>query len=214
MGHEPLLLPLSNPVHLADAAFAGLARTDSAIAVTSAEAIRAIATRREALVPHLERPLFAVGAATAEEAKAAGFQSVVSSSGSGIDLAETMAGRCGDPILYLAGSPRAGSFEARGRELGLNIIVAECYRMERLPTDAARLQTALAQQAPDAILFYSRQTAEAFFDAIGTGTPVDKIRGMRLLCLSVAVAAAIPASLQRNIAIAEIPEERSLLSLL
>jgi uroporphyrinogen-III synthase len=214
MGHEPLLLPLLHPVHDVSAALVGLARTAGVIAVTSGEAIRAIAARKDALASHFQRPLFAVGEATAKEAKAAGFRSVVASSGSGADLADTIASLARDPVLYLAGFPRAETFEARGREIGLTIVVAECYRMERRPIDAAWLQTILAEQRPASILFYSRQTAESFFDLAGMRTHPDKIAGIRLLCLSAAVAAAVPAPLRENIAIAEMPEERSLLSLL
>jgi uroporphyrinogen-III synthase len=214
MGHEPLLLPLSHPVHDVGAALDGLARTDGAIAVTSAEAIRAITERKDAIAFHVQRPLYAVGEATADEAKTAGFRSVVASSGSGADLADTIASLGRDRVLYLAGFPRAETFEARAREIGLNITVAECYRMEPFPIDAAWFQTILAEQRPDSILFYSRQTAESFFGLPGMRTRQDVIAGIRLLCLSAAVAAAIPAPLRENIAIAEMPEERSLLSLL
>ncbi|KQV20488.1 uroporphyrinogen III synthase [Rhizobium sp. Root1203] len=214
MGHEPLLLPLSQAVHDADTALLGLARTDGAIAVTSAEAIRAIAPFKDELARHLQRPLFAVGEATAEEAKSAGFRSVVASSGSGTDLADAIAHLGHDPVLYLAGFPRAETFEARGGELSLNIMIAECYRMVQLPVDPARLKTILAEQRPASILFYSQRTAESFFDLAGMQAHPEKIAGIRLLCLSAAVAAVIPASLRENIAIAEMPEERSLLSLL
>jgi uroporphyrinogen-III synthase len=206
MGHEPLLLPLSHPVHDVGAALDGLARTD--------EAIRAITERKDAIAFHVQRPLYAVGEATADEAKTAGFRSVVASSGSGADLADTIASLGRDRVLYLAGFPRAETFEARAREIGLNITVAECYRMEPFPIDAAWFQTILAEQRPDSILFYSRQTAESFFGLPGMRTRQDVIAGIRLLCLSAAVAAAIPAPLRENIAIAEMPEERSLLSLL
>ena len=44
MGHEPVLLPLSRPVHDRKAAIEGLARSNGPIAITSAEAVRALSS--------------------------------------------------------------------------------------------------------------------------------------------------------------------------
>ena len=76
MGHEPLLLPLREPLHDSNAAADALAITGGAIAVTSAEAIRVLSALGEKLHPHLARSLFAVGETTAEEARSLGFRSV------------------------------------------------------------------------------------------------------------------------------------------
>jgi hypothetical protein len=51
MGHEPLMLPLFEPLHDCEKAFAALADTDGSVAVTSAEAIRAITGRAGDLAP-------------------------------------------------------------------------------------------------------------------------------------------------------------------
>jgi uroporphyrinogen-III synthase len=76
------------------------------------------------------------------------------------------------------------------------------------------LETIFAHQRPDAILFYSRQTAEDFFRTIKAHMSPDGLAGMRFLCLSKSVAEAVPAPLQSATSIARMPEERSLLSLL
>ncbi len=78
LGHVPILLPLSRARHDPQAALRALEGTSarraagqadalppSIIAVTSAEALRALESLGEALSPHLSRPLFAVGQATA-----------------------------------------------------------------------------------------------------------------------------------------------------
>ncbi|EJL53837.1 uroporphyrinogen-III synthase [Rhizobium sp. CF122] len=214
LGHEPISLPLSQPVHYVDAAVRGLETTEGSIAITSAEAIRALAWRSAEFAVHLARPVFAVGKATAEEARAFGFVSVTASSGNGHELAQTIAERAGGPVLYLTGLPRAETFEKRAREIGLEITVAECYRMEPTRIAPQTLETIFAHQRPDAILFYSRQTAENFFGMVEAHMSPDALDGTRLLCLSKSVAEAVPMPLQGAVSIATMPEERSLLSLL
>jgi uroporphyrinogen-III synthase len=188
--------------------------TTGSIAITSAEAIRALAPHTLGLAIHLERPVFAVGDATAEEARAIGFTSVTASSGSGIELAETIAKHAGGAVVYLAGSPRAATFERRAQETGLQIVVVECYRMEPIEPSPETLETILTDQRPDAVLLYSRQTAENFFHAAAAQMQDGSTEGMRFLCLSKSVGEVIPASMQSAVSIAEMPEERSLLSLL
>ncbi len=213
LGHEPILLPLSHPVHDANAALRGLSTTKGSIAITSAETIRALTAHDAELAVHLARPVFAVGDATAEEARAIGFSSVTASGGSGAELAETIAKKAGGSVLYLAGSPRAETFEKRASEIGLRITVAECYRMEPTPIAPQVLDT-IFEQRPDAILFFSRQTAEDFFRVAEPQMRPDRVDGIRLLCLSKSVAEMVPASLRGAVSIAAMPEERSLLSLL
>lgn len=214
MGHEPLLLPLRRPLHDNAAAADALAATSGAIAVTSAEAIRVISTLAEALRPHLARPLFAVGEATAKKAESLGFRSVASSSGNGRDLADLVAARGADGLLYLAGLPRAETFEGRLRELGMRFSIAECYRMQPVAPDPAEIEAIFSGHGPDTILFYSRQTADDFFHVAELRAALPEGSGIRLLCLSETVAEAIPAALKKNVAIAPMPDEGSLLSLL
>ncbi|MCW0019852.1 uroporphyrinogen-III synthase [Rhizobium sp. BT-226] len=214
MGHEPLLLPLRQPLHDSYAAADALATTSGAIAVTSAEAIRVLSALGEQLHPHLARPLFAVGETTADEARSLGFRSVASSRGNGGDLADLVAAEKPGSLLYLAGTPRAEAFERRLRELGIHFSVAECYRMQPTAPDPAEIDAIVANGYPDAILFYSRQTAEDFFRVPELRSALLEHSAARLLCLSEAVAQAIPTALKKTVLISPMPDEKSLLSLL
>ncbi|MFW8587406.1 uroporphyrinogen-III synthase [Rhizobium beringeri] len=198
MGHEPLLLPLRQPLHDSAAALAALATTSGAIAVTSAEAIRVLSALGEQLHPHLARPLFAVGETTAEEARSLRFRSVASSQGNGRDLADLIAAEKPGTLLYLAGTPRAETFEGRLRELGIDFSVAECYRMQPVVPSPAEIESIFSGPHAQAILFYSRQTAEDFFRAPELRSAVPEHSGIRLLCLSEAVAQAIPTALKKT----------------
>ncbi|MBY5579490.1 uroporphyrinogen-III synthase [Rhizobium leguminosarum] len=214
MGHEPLLLPLRQPLHDSDAAADALATTSGAIAVTSAEAIRVLSALGEQLHPHLARPLFAVGETTAEEARNLGFRSIASSQGNGGDLADLVAAGKPGTLLYLAGAPRAKAFERRLRELGIHFSVVECYRMQPIVPGSAEIEAIFSRSGPDAILFYSRQTAEDFFRVPELRSALPEHSGIRLFCLSEAVAEAVPAALRKNVVMSPMPEEKSLLSLL
>ncbi|ULR44362.1 uroporphyrinogen-III synthase [Rhizobium sp. K102] len=214
MGHEPLLLPLRRPQHDSAAAAGALAATGGAIAVTSAEAMRVLSALGEILGPHLDRPIFAVGEMTAQAARRLGFRSVTASSGNGRDLADLVAAQKTEALLYLAGLPRAETFEGRLRELGIRFSVAECYRMQPVAPGPADIEAIFSGHRPDAVLFYSRQTAEDFFQVAELRSALLEQGGIRLLCLSEAVAQAIPTSLKGSVTISPMPDEISLLSLL
>ncbi|ARQ60256.1 MULTISPECIES: uroporphyrinogen-III synthase [Rhizobium] len=214
MGHEPLLLPLRRPQHDSSAAASALAATRGAIAVTSAEAMRVLSALGETLGPHLDRPIFAVGETTAQAARRLGFRTVTASSGNGRDLADLVGAQSVEDLLYLAGRPRAETFEGRLRELGIRFSVAECYRMLPVAPGPADIKAIFSGHRLDAVLFYSRQTAEDFFQLAELRSALSEQGGIRLLCLSEAVAQAIPASLKETVAISSMPDEISLLSLL
>ena len=208
------MLPLARPVHDADTALRALKTTEGGIAITSAEAIRALAEKSVELADHLARPVFAVGEATADEARAIGFVSVTASGGNGHELAGTIAERASGPVLYLTGVPRAEAFEKRAREIGLQIKVVECYRMQPIRIEPQTLHAIFAHQRPDAVLLYSRQTAESYFRMIEEEVGLGNLLGMRFLCLSNSVAEAVPAPLRGAVSTAATPEERNLLALL
>ncbi|MEZ2223019.1 uroporphyrinogen-III synthase [Rhizobium sp. RCC_161_2] len=217
MGHEALLLPLSEPVHDAEAASRGLSETQDAIAVTSAEAIRALVALDQNLSPHLSRPLFAVGKATAKEARSVGFTHVLASEGSGIELAELIARNqtsTQQPLLYLAGLPRAAGFETRLSELNIPLRTVECYHMLDITPDDAILRKFFIDTPADAVLLYSRQTALRFFSLPFLRQHSYTLAPTRFLCLSEAIANAVPALLRIHAEIAAMPDEDSLLALL
>ena len=214
-GHEAILLPLARPVHAPEAARAALALPHAAIAVTSAEALRVVHLLGADLAPHLDTRLFCVGAATARVAKRSAFALY--------DRLRHGRGACpsrcptsdaaGDAgLLYLAGVPRAPDFEQVLKDAGIRCRTAEVYRMAALDYAPGEIGNRLAAHPPQAILFYSRETVRQFFAQVGANTsslPGD----VRLLCLSEPVAAALPTGLG-NVAIAERPNEDSLLALL
>ncbi|WFR94982.1 uroporphyrinogen-III synthase [Rhizobium tumorigenes] len=217
-GHEALLLPLTAPVHDPTAASAALDNSTGAIAVTSAEALRALQAIGPALSAHLGRPLFAVGRATADKAVAAGFNTVHHSQGDGVELADLVASQkflLGDrPLTYLAGFPRASGFEKRLSLHGVPFDCIECYRMEQVEPPETLLQSLFSDIPVDAVLFYSSHTARRFFGLALVSRHLEQLKKTRLLCMSATIATIVPYPLRSAVEIAEIPEEDSMLGLL
>src|SRR5262245_41178522 len=117
-GHEAVLAPLLAIEFAPDAALdlTGV----QAIVVTSRNALRAIATRRE-LQEARKLSLFAVGEATARAARELGFAEVMTGPGAAAGLPELIGGRLDPkrgPVTHLAGENLAfdlkSALEAKG----------------------------------------------------------------------------------------------------
>ncbi len=210
LGHEPVLLPLSRARHDPQAGLRALSgqppgrghRPDDeplpAIAVTSAEALRALETLGERLTPHLDRPLFAVGQATAAAARALGFRTIIAGEGNGADLAEVIAAspHAAGGVIYLAGRPRARGLEDALASAGIPVSVAVCYTMQPLDHDRAAVEARLAPALPEAVLVYSAETARTLLALLQGEVLGDLCTQMIWHPLSPAIAAALPATLR------------------
>ena len=154
LGHEAVSLPLSKAEHDLEATRQALRTPHAAIAVTSAEMARLF----EELGDIPRATVFAVGPATAEAMQKTGFSAVLAASGDGESLAALIAAhyrekaRPSDPILYLAGNPRAPGFETRLAETGIPFRTVEAYRMTPRALTRTEIETALLHPAPDAAL--------------------------------------------------------------
>lgn len=221
LGHEVERLPLFTPVHDRSAAAAAIAQPHAAIAVTSAEAARGLAELGPALTPHLDTQVFAIGKATAHAARAAGFRNVDASVGSGAELAALVldhyaaaGGRPSLPILYIAGEKRMGRFERLMAENNIDCVVAETYRMEPIPYSLEEQQSVLVDRKADAVFFFSREAANAFFDLDIFRQSRESIRKTLFLCLSRNIAEAVPEELQNSAVVSDTPDEDELIDLL
>lgn len=220
LGHTAALLPLSRPVHDPLAAEQGLRKPHCALAVTSAEAIRALQLLGSALEPHLYTTMFSVGRATSNAAQEAGFHTVITSGGNGADLARRIDthfkefGTPAEPLLYIGGNPRTPLFEKSLAELYIASLTVGGYRMAEVEYGETYLSSQLDDLPVDAVLFYSRETAERFFRLPVFADGWQALEDSVFLCLSANVAAAVPAQLRKSAVVATIPEEEGLLDLL
>lgn len=215
MGHEPVLLPLSNAVHHPEIAADALASPHSALIVTSAETLRALAEIGSDAGIDDSTALFAVGEKTAAAARSAGFGNIHIGSGDGAGLADLIASKLDKPdlpLLYLAGKPRAGSLELRLEELGLPVRVAEIYEMIPVDYRPEEIDERLRAHPPHAVLLYSRENSLRFFE-IAEQHAVS-LPQTAFLCISTRTADAVPAAFRPRARVAETPDETALFALL
>lgn len=213
-GHEVLVAPVLRIAAVADAALGD--GPFAAIAVTSSNAVSAIVShrRRDELAA---LPVFTVGDKTATAARSAGFADVQSADGDVGALAALIASRLADhtrPVLYLAGEDRAGDLEGLLAAGGMPVRTVVIYRAVAEPHLPEEIRVALAAGRIDAVLHYSRRSAEAFLDACKADGFDATNLAVRHLCLSAAVAAPLMAAGAVTIDTAPHPDQKSLFGLL
>ncbi|WP_104665525.1 uroporphyrinogen-III synthase [Ensifer adhaerens] len=215
-GHRPILLPLMRAEHLATAAIAALETPHAAIVLTSAEAVRVLTSSGADLARHLTTPCFCVGDATAQAAAASGFTDLRIAAGTGESLAELIGATLDTPpplpLLYLAGTPRSEGLEKGLSQRGIEHRTVECYRMESIVHPRAAVEDLRGTGHPDAVLLYSRETARQLVRILAEAGIDPASFAARYLCLSPAVAEALPDGVAAETAAR--PDEDSLISLL
>ncbi len=215
LGHEPVFLPLTEAAHAPDVALGALQKPYAALAMTSAEAARALDPIAANLTEYFTKRLYAVGPATARAASDLGFRDIRTGPGTGLGLAELMAGEARDPtfpLLYLTGRPRSSRFEDRLLAEGLAVDVAEIYEMRAISHEPEQVAAALLSPPVDAVLLYSRESASHFARLAENLLP--SLPKLQWLCISANVAAAVPATHHANIRTAASPDEDGLMCLL
>jgi uroporphyrinogen-III synthase len=213
LGHEAILSPMIDIVTDPKASIPQLEY--QAIAVTSTNAVRALAQRADSAARR-DLPLFAVGDRTALEAKRAGFKEARSASGALEDLVALLSAALSPdagPLLYVAGEVQSGDLAGAMRQRGFQVETAIVYRAVPRPRLAGVADKALRGGSVDGVLFYSRRTAEAFARALGAAGLAPLPARVAFYCLSRQVAEPLSGLTHGTIACAEEPNQLSLLSL-
>ena len=219
LGHEPVLLPLFHPIHHGERAISALSAPLAAIAVTSAEALRALDTFEEQLAPHLSKPFFAVGGATAQAAKNTGFGQILTASGDALGLTALVTEHRallseGQPLLYLAGRPRGSVFEEGLAAAGIPFRTVDCYEMLPSNIPETMLETALLDTAADVVLLYSSEAARTFFSHASAEKYAAALAAVQFICISRNVLSLVPEIFRSNAIAAEEPSEAAMFELL
>ncbi|HEY1072858.1 uroporphyrinogen-III synthase [Brevundimonas sp.] len=203
LGFTPVVAPLLaiRPLPEALPRFLGAApdlTTVAALAFTSPNGVAAFA----ALTPDLrDRPVFAVGDATAEAARDAGFADARSAAGDIHALAALIAATPIDGLILAPGAREpAGDLPALlpGRTI------------QRLPVYAAEETGAVPPPDFDAVLLHSPRAARALAAAL----PSQAARNRLAVCISDAAVAPLAAHSFAEIRVADAPDETSLLTVL
>ena len=202
---EPLLLiefSPGPPLALADA---------QAILATSANGVRALSLRTECRA----LPLFAVGDATAREAREQGFITVESASGDVAALAALVKRRL-DPtqgtLLHVAGTALAGDLAADLASAGFACRREVLYRARTAEGLSEETAAALREGLIDGVLLYSPRTAATFVHLVRAAGLAAQCVRLHAFCLSAAVAAAVNQIAWKAVVTAAMPTEAALVA--
>lgn len=198
LGWTPLVAPLleARPLPVA-LDLNGIA----ALAFTSAHGVRAFASLTDARLP-----AFAVGDATAEAARAAGFRFVQSADGDVTDLAALIADARPGPILHAGALHPAGDLVGDLASRGVSARAVALY--DTVPLNPV---TALSKLPQITVITTHSPRASGLLANVLNAHPTAHLR---ILALSEAVAAPLRALENATIAVAPFPNEPSLLNLL
>lgn len=213
-GHEPVLAPMLEVVIASDARLdlAGV----QAVALSSGNAVRALA-ELDACASLRTLPTFTVGAATAKQARAHGFNRVTSAAGDGAALIAEIAARLrpeGGAVLWPTGRDRAVDLAGVLGQRGFSVRTVEVYRTEaagHLP-EAAR--EAMQRGEIDAATIFSRRSAEAYVAALTADGLLTTARGLPTVAISAEAAAPLLAAGFRQARVAATPTAEAVLAAL
>lgn len=213
-GHMVLLAPVLKfePVAFHDESEA----VYGAIVVTSANAIRAVASQLREL-GLLELPLFAVGEHTAAVARDAGFTDVIVAGGDAASLRDKVVQRARDKLLktkstllYLAGADLSRDLGGELGAEGFGVVTQTTYRMAPVKVFPREVCEGFAANGVEAVLHYSRRSARAFLDAArNEGVEISAL-AIPQCCLSENVAAVLRDAGASQVLVAATPDENAL----
>ncbi|MGY8710003.1 uroporphyrinogen-III synthase [Bradyrhizobium sp. 18BD] len=217
-GHVVLLAPVLKfePVAFHDESEAGY----SAIIVTSANAIRAVAPQLQDSglenLGLLELPLFAVGEHTATAARDAGFAEVIVAGGDAASLRDKVIQSARDKVLkkgtllYLAGADLSRDLSGELGAQGFSVVTQTTYRMAPVKHLPREVCEGFAAHGVEAVLHYSRRSARAFLEAArDEGVEISAL-AIPQCCLSETVAAVLRDAGASQVLVAASPDENAL----
>lgn len=202
---------------LIDVAFRDAAALDlagvQAVLCTSANGVRALARA----IGERGLSLFAVGDATAAQARAEGFTAVASAGGDVSDLVRLVAARL-DPqqgrLLHVAGAVVAGDLVAALRGRGFAVERSVLYEAQPIAALSPAAVHALCSNTVDLALFFSPRTAAVFVRLAQNAGIAESCRAMTALSISRAADAAVGELPWSDRRIAEKPSQPALLDAL
>ncbi len=227
LGHDPVLMPLFETRVTATIEDLPTADEISGLIATSARAFALFESADLAQSGFRTVPIHAVGPATAQAARAAGFVDVREGGGTAKALSQTLTAarmhphRGTDPVgqdirpgalVYLAGLPRTPLIETALEAEKIDFSVIECYKMTGISYSTDILKSDIFSPKPDVVLLYSANAAHHFSTLLSAQDLGKALDSVRFICLSDAIAAQLPAGWQERAIVAGRPDEDSLLA--
>lgn len=213
-GHEATVEPLlsvsfegDEPIDLESA---------QALIATSRNALRALkAGNHVAQARHL--PLFAVGKATAAEARTLGFETVVTGAGTAPELVAHIVSAL-DPaaglVVHLAGDVLAGNLSAELEAHGFRIMQPVVYRMIEAKAFSDDAIEQIGMGEIEGVILMSPRTASVYAELVRKAGLTAQVREIPHFCLSPAVARRLQPLGEMDTRVAEAPHLEDLLALI
>jgi len=215
-GHEPVLFPLLRIEREADGEKQlkdYTVKNVQALLVTSANGVRAFAEVDKRRSFHV----LAVGAASADAARAVGFKRVDSAGGDVHSLAEVIKQKCQPDkgtLLHIAGSHVAGDLKGLIEKDGFDFARVVLYRSEKTTAFSETLIKDIKAGRIDGVLLYSPRTATSFAELAKKAGVESDLKRMTAYGLSDAVAANIKHLSFKETKVAATPDQDALLCLI
>lgn len=186
-----------------------------ALLVTSANGLRAVMARSD-FPEWLDLPLFAVGPTTAAMARQAGFVRVHEAAGEVVSLAQLVRQELdadGGPLLHIAGTVSAGDLKGTLQRDGFEVERVVLYEAKAAEMLSQGTIEGLRNGEIDAVLLYSKRSAEIFVDLAQLAGLQDALSRLHAYCLSANAAIPLQGRGVQAIHIASAPNETDLLAL-
>jgi len=214
LGHEATVEPLLQ-VSFPQGIRIDLEGVQTVIA-TSRNALRALRSHPvRAAIRKL--PLFAVGKATAQEARAMGFETVVTGAGSAEELVAHVVSAA-DPadglLLHLAGDRLAGDIKGELEQQGFRVLQPVVYRTTAATAFSNDTVEQLAMGEIDGVILLSPRTATIYARLMAKHSLRQAAGTLVHYCLSEAVAERLAPLGELNIQVAEAPRIEEILALI
>jgi uroporphyrinogen-III synthase len=163
------------------------------------------------------RPVFAVGAATAARAAEAGFSHVFNADGDAQALsklvASTLSSEAG-PLFLPTGQGQGTNLAASLRERGFTVLRRVAYQAVCVPALPEAVATHLRQRQLTAAMFFSGQTSRHFVHLLQAARLSDAVRDVEAVSISERAAMALRSLPWRRISVAATPNQDAMLVLL
>jgi len=210
-GHEALVAPLLEICFRdgPEIVFDGV----QAILATSANGVRALSRRTDVR----DIPIYAVGPQTAAEARRLGFVEVGNAQGDAAALAGAVAGWAtpgGGVLLHAAGAETRGDLAARLVAKSFTVRTETLYDAVAVAALPKPVSEALRANRLDAVLLFSPRSARIFAELVAAAGLAGSCSRLFAACISQAAAVALGGLKFKDVRIAAVPNQASLLACL
>lgn len=212
LGHDVISMPVMEIYFDKNAEMPEINQQDG-MAFTSVNGLRALLARNEPA--YLDLAAYAVGPATADACRQAGFETVFEADGDVAALAEIIIENPPQgKTIHIAGRDLAGDLASALTAAKINVQRTVIYRAQARQEMPPHIISMLRSGDVDGVLIYSQRSGQLFLELAGAANILDKSKKLIAFCLSPKVAEVMSHAGVEKCLVADKPNETALLALL